>query len=475
MCIQNIRILLIMMVFRKEQYFSQRIDNIPVILLVKDLHHTYDKYNMDRVKRIWYLSPMRAAKVQASLRIRAVSPEPSLLAHTNSGSRGTFRQKARSLAPLNGWACAVKICHDGMLEDTNSLDGAHMFSFAWFEGIGFGMNSMSGHVIINSYFNKRRGIAQGIVSSGAGAGVFLLAPLKQYTLVEYGWRGTMLIFAGIMLHFCVCACLMRPYSTNDTSACSSVEDSEISDNSEIEVKTSHGENIFKDNKNLLAPLLKDNVDSNLKLGFSKSVNGFLTPEMNVKYKRNRTVSEYVPNEVPDDLIYISSLPNLSKSHIRKENKRSSKLCSQDFDLFKRKDILHSGSLYNLKEFRESVSTKSFIESMMLRDENANERNICDKSATDITCCASLKVLREHLCDFTVFRNKVFIPILIGAIFIQMSQFIPNTFIAEYGYSIHLDEGEISAIMSLYGKAITRVLTRIRQNTAISCMQLNRQV
>ena len=72
---------------------------------------------------------MRAAKVQASLRIRAVSPEPSLLAHTSSESRGTFRQKARSLAPLNGWACAVKICHDGMLEDTNSLDGAHLWPF----------------------------------------------------------------------------------------------------------------------------------------------------------------------------------------------------------------------------------------------------------------------------------------------------------------------------------------------------------
>ena len=81
---------------------------------------------MDRIKRIWYLSPMRAAKVQASLRIRTVSPESPLLAHTSSESRGTFRQKARSLAPLNGWACAVKICHDGMLEDTNSLDGAHI-------------------------------------------------------------------------------------------------------------------------------------------------------------------------------------------------------------------------------------------------------------------------------------------------------------------------------------------------------------
>ena len=91
----------------------------------RDINDSYD--NLDRVTRIWYLSPMRAAKVQASLRIRVVSPEPSLLAHTSSESSGTFRQKARSLAPLNGWACAVKVCHDGMLEDTNSLDGAHLW------------------------------------------------------------------------------------------------------------------------------------------------------------------------------------------------------------------------------------------------------------------------------------------------------------------------------------------------------------
>ena len=95
------------------------------VLLRRDI---FVLFYLGRVKRIWYLSPMRAAKVQASLRIRAVSPEPPLLAHTSSESRGTFRQKARSLAPLNGWACAVKICHDGMLEDTNSLDGAHFIS-----------------------------------------------------------------------------------------------------------------------------------------------------------------------------------------------------------------------------------------------------------------------------------------------------------------------------------------------------------
>ena len=98
----------------------------------KKSHFSFD---LGRDKRIWYLSPMRAAKVQASLRIRAVSPEPSLLAHTSSESRGTFRQKARSLAPLNAWACAVKICHDGMLEDTNSLDGAHLSSWTEQRGL----------------------------------------------------------------------------------------------------------------------------------------------------------------------------------------------------------------------------------------------------------------------------------------------------------------------------------------------------
>ena len=105
---------------------SFQVQSQMIILLWIESETVVKIKQLDRVKRIWCLSPMRAAKVQASLRIRAVSPEPSLLAYTSSGSRGTFRQKARSQASLNGWACAVKICHDGMLEDTNSLDGAQL-------------------------------------------------------------------------------------------------------------------------------------------------------------------------------------------------------------------------------------------------------------------------------------------------------------------------------------------------------------
>ena len=129
---------------------------------------------MDRVKRIWYLSPMRAAKVQASLRIRAVSPEPPLLAHRSSESRGTFKQKVRSLAPLNGWACAVKICHDGMLEDTNSLDGAHIWLFK--------------RRFLKSYINHQGPVVQSIFSltkSLVSDSLSLLVRLKSSVLIFF--------------------------------------------------------------------------------------------------------------------------------------------------------------------------------------------------------------------------------------------------------------------------------------------------
>ena len=54
--------------------------------------------------RLWYLhvSHRRPAKAQASLRIRTVSPEPSLFTHTKDRSRRRVRLTIRRLALLDG-------------------------------------------------------------------------------------------------------------------------------------------------------------------------------------------------------------------------------------------------------------------------------------------------------------------------------------------------------------------------------------
>ena len=59
--------------------------------------------HMDCVKRIWYLSPMWAAKVQASLRIHAVSPEPPLLAHTSGIKVKRNLQTESQICGLSEW------------------------------------------------------------------------------------------------------------------------------------------------------------------------------------------------------------------------------------------------------------------------------------------------------------------------------------------------------------------------------------
>ena len=58
-----------------------------------------------QLMRLWYLSHRRPAKTQASLRIRTVSPEPSLFAHMKYRSRRRVQPKIRHLAPLDDCAC----------------------------------------------------------------------------------------------------------------------------------------------------------------------------------------------------------------------------------------------------------------------------------------------------------------------------------------------------------------------------------
>ena len=56
-----------------------------VVLFAPDGYLNHMKLYLGQHMRLWYLSHRRQAKAQASLCIRAVSPEPSLFAHISTG------------------------------------------------------------------------------------------------------------------------------------------------------------------------------------------------------------------------------------------------------------------------------------------------------------------------------------------------------------------------------------------------------
>ena len=68
----------------------------------------YFRQHTSQLMRLWYLSHRRPVKAQASLRIRAVSPEPALFAHITYGSSRRVTRKIRHLASLAGCACAFE-------------------------------------------------------------------------------------------------------------------------------------------------------------------------------------------------------------------------------------------------------------------------------------------------------------------------------------------------------------------------------
>ncbi|XP_075973919.1 monocarboxylate transporter 14-like [Anticarsia gemmatalis] len=84
-----------------------------------------------------------------------------------------------------------------------------MITFGVIAGLGLGLVYVTAVVSIAYWFEKKRNLAVGLGACGTGVGTFIYAPLTQYWIDEYGWRGTILLLSGTLLNLCVCGCIMR--------------------------------------------------------------------------------------------------------------------------------------------------------------------------------------------------------------------------------------------------------------------------
>ncbi|XP_044740488.1 uncharacterized protein LOC123301696 isoform X2 [Chrysoperla carnea] len=85
-----------------------------------------------------------------------------------------------------------------------------MLTYGVMGGIGFGLIYLPAVVCVGYYFETKRSLATGIAVCGSGFGTFAFAPLATYLLEEYGWKGSNLILAGLILNCAICGALMRP-------------------------------------------------------------------------------------------------------------------------------------------------------------------------------------------------------------------------------------------------------------------------
>jgi len=83
-----------------------------------------------------------------------------------------------------------------------------------FAGIGGGLSTTPGIILVSQYFDKHRALANGICVSGTAAGSFVFPLLIEFLVRNFGFHGTILLLGGCMLHVCVSATLYRPLDEN---------------------------------------------------------------------------------------------------------------------------------------------------------------------------------------------------------------------------------------------------------------------
>ncbi|KAL2765715.1 monocarboxylate transporter 13, partial [Daubentonia madagascariensis] len=71
---------------------------------------------------------------------------------------------------------------------------------------------------LSCYFSRHRSLATGLALTGVGLSSFVFAPLFQWLLSYYAWRGALLLVSALSLHLVACGALLRPlFLAEDTA------------------------------------------------------------------------------------------------------------------------------------------------------------------------------------------------------------------------------------------------------------------
>ncbi|CAF5139712.1 unnamed protein product, partial [Rotaria magnacalcarata] len=97
-----------------------------------------------------------------------------------------------------------------MLSTFSPNVGSMIIIYGIFGGIFFGMVYLPSVVMVSFYFDKKRAIANGLVTAGTGLGALSFGPLANYLMELYGWKTGINIFAVIMLTCIGFGAIMRP-------------------------------------------------------------------------------------------------------------------------------------------------------------------------------------------------------------------------------------------------------------------------
>ncbi|GAB1601914.1 monocarboxylate transporter 9-like [Argonauta hians] len=318
-------------------------------------------------------------------------------------------------------------------------------------GIGFGMAFITSNICLSLYFEKKRALATGLASSGAGLGTFAYPYISEMLLSMYGWKGTVLILGGFVLNCLVFGSVFRPLCWSSRSDLSSVRteltsgDADPDEDSNSEMS----ENEEETKKNLLDFKIKivNLPVNNLKSSYTHSchqlshgISGWLTPNSLSVMDENNSK--------------IRSLHNINVSIEPKQTVTKRRLSTTHFNPLMRRDIYYSGSVSTLKQ--DAIDHKCYSDfGEKLNSQKLNFNDTMSAFSEENNCCEG--TLLGHVFNFALLKNKIFVALLMAFTLASM-QSIAMMFLPNYGIHKGLTLTESATLVSVVG--ITNILGRI---------------
>ncbi|XP_018324222.1 uncharacterized protein LOC108736335 isoform X2 [Agrilus planipennis] len=327
-----------------------------------------------------------------------------------------------------------------------------LFTIGIGTGLGFGLIYLPAIVSVTTYFEKKRSLATGIAVCGAGFGTFAFAPVITLLIQEFGWRGAMLITAGIVLECAVCGALFRPLE---------YEKKQVQSNSFNPLKNSEAKTDlhYSDGNNYL-----ELSNGNANLTRPHSMIHFSIPKggksgIDDKYHRNPK------NKHMGTTRLASSHPVLITSTQSEGNARAFESQSWRRRPISRPDVFYQGSLLNIPNYRSRSELKKSTEEADLverrhslttfrhkyTDPEVKSSKIC---CGMFSCSEETKETLTVMMDVSLLKDVIFIIFSLSNFLTSIGFNIPFVYIISKAKLLGLTAEEASWLICIIGASNT---------------------
>ncbi|KAK6622975.1 hypothetical protein RUM43_008827 [Polyplax serrata] len=312
-------------------------------------------------------------------------------------------------------------------------------------GLGFGLIYLPAIVSVSCYFEKYRSLATGIAVCGSGLGTFIFAPLTEFFVDEYGWRGAILLIASLVLQCTTFGALFRPveqyqkrkrpvpsnepkYLTKSlldrngsTQETDQTDPGKLNGGNQIQRPVSIG-NFSMSKQNYLQPLDKKDGDPN---------------EMS-RLARSQPV--------------LANIPTTS------QNAETSKQAfGSHSGLIDRKDVFYHGSLHSLHQLQTRrsnmrLSTEKPPDKQLLS--HGENRRKPKKLCGCIPCPNKVPDTLTEMLDFSLLKDPIFILFTVSNFFTSIGFNIPYVYIVAQAQERGISKENASYLLAVIGIANT---------------------